>query len=208
MRKKELAAIVWERLLKKFPDAECSLESDSPERLAVRGILSAQCTDRVVNLTCEAFFKKYPEMEKIAELTEDEIGREIKACGLFRSKSKSVKAFASHFVNEWEHKVPNDVNILMEIPGVGKKIANLMIGEIYGIPAIVVDTHMKRVMKRIGLTDNSDPLKVEADLMKLFDESFWIRIGHLAVELGRTYCTASSPKCGDCPLADICKRRI
>ena len=208
MRKKELALIVWERLLKEFQDAECSLDSDTPERLAVRGILSAQCTDRVVNLTTKAFFEKYPAMEEIAGLSEDEIGREIKACGLYKSKSRSVKAFASRFVNEWEHKVPEDVNILMEIPGVGKKIANLMVGEIYAIPAIVVDTHIKRVMKRIGLTDNTDPLKVEADLMKLFDESCWIKIGHLAVELGRTYCSASSPKCSECPLGDICKRRI
>lgn len=208
MRKKELAGAVWERLLKEFPQSECSLESDTPERLAVRGILSAQCTDRVVNITTEAFFKKHPTMEEIAELTEEEIGREIKACGLYRSKARSVRIFASRFVNEWEHKVPEDVNILMEVPGVGKKIANLMVGEIYAIPAIVVDTHMKRVMKRIGLTDNTDPLKVEADLMKLFDEGCWIKIGHLAVDLGRAYCSSSSPKCGDCPLGDICKRRI
>ena len=145
-------------------------------------------------------------MEDLSRASEEEIGEIIKPCGLYRSKARSVKSFSMLFCNEWNREVPRDINELMRCPGIGKKIANLIVGEIYGIPAIVVDTHCKRVMYRIGLTDNTDPLKVEADLNKVFPKDSWISLGHMAVMLGRTFCKASGPDCDSCPLKDFCRR--
>ena len=132
----------------------------------------------------------------------------IRPGGLTASKTKSVIAFAKKMTDEWNGVIPDDVDLLMEVPGIGRKIANLIVGEIYNTPAVVVDTHCKRVMKRIGITDSSDPSKVEKDIMSVFPEEQWIKIGHLSVDLGRKYCTAKSPKCDECPLAPFCKRRI
>ena len=208
MRKSDkikLADLTWDTLSEAFPDSACSLDSDSPERLAVRGILSAQCTDVRVNITAGELFGKYPSMEDIDALSYEELEKIIKPCGLYKSKAKSIKTFAHLYCSEWEGKVPSDTASLMKCPGVGKKIANLIVGEIYGIPAVVVDTHCKRVMKRIGITDHDDPLKVEKDIMEVFSESTWISLGHKAVELGRTYCMSRNPDCGNCPLNSFCR---
>lgn len=207
MTRRELSGLTLAALREAFPEASCTLDSDTPERLAIRGILSAQCTDKRVNLTSEDLFSVYPSMEDLAAAPAEKIGEIIKPCGLHNSKSKSVKAFAQKYCGEWNYEVPQDVDSLMSCPGVGKKIANLIIGEIYGIPAIVVDTHCKRVMYRIGLTSNTDPLKVEEDLKKVFPEDSWISLGHMAVMLGRTFCRAQNPSCDTCPLASFCRRR-
>ena len=158
--KKQLAVLTWDALNKAFPDSSCSLDTDRPERLAIRGILSAQCTDVRVNLTAKDLFAKWPEPEDIAAADIEEIKEMIRPVGLTGSKSKSVKVFAEKLTGEWEGKIPNDVDVLMEVPGIGRKIANLIVGEIYGTPAIVVDTHCKRVMYRIGITDSKDPAGV------------------------------------------------
>ena len=204
----KLALMTWNALREAFPDSACSLDSDLPERLAVRGILSAQCTDKRVNLTSKELFEKFPDMISIANASDEEIAALIKPCGLTGSKTASVKDFARNFVGNWGGKIPEDPNELMKVRGIGRKIANLIVGEIYGIPAVVVDTHCKRVMGRIGITDSSDPAHVEKDIMKVFDKDKWIAIGHLSVDLGRSYCKAQSPDCGACPLAGFCRRRI
>ena len=111
-------------------------------------------------------------------------------------------------VGEWGGVIPNDVDALMKVKGIGRKIANLIVGEIYGTPAIVVDTHCKRVMKRVGITDSEDPARVEKDMMKVFEEDKWIAIGHLSVDLGRTFCKAQAPDCEGCPLSGFCRRHI
>ncbi|MCQ2531100.1 MAG: endonuclease III [Saccharofermentans sp.] len=206
--KKQLASKTLELLRSSFPNSSCTLDTDSSERLAIRGILSAQCTDIRVNATCIDLFSKYESMDELAAASEEEIAAVIKPCGLTKAKSHSIKVFSTKYCNEWNYSVPQDVDELMTCPGIGKKIANLIIGEIYGIPAIVVDTHMKRVMYRIGLTDNENPLLVEKDLCKVFPEECWIKLGHMAVDLGRTYCMARGPKCEVCPLSEVCKRRI
>jgi len=205
---KSTAAEVSKRLKEQFPDSECTLDFDTPEHLAIRGILSAQCTDKTVNAVTQKFFEQYPEISDIAKLSEDEIREWIKPCGLSKSKAKSVKVFCDFYENEWNKKVPNDVDELTKVPGIGRKIANLIVGELYGTPALVVDTHCKRVMYRIGLTDSTDPLKVECDLCALFAREDWIKIGHLAVDLGRTDCKAKNPSCQTCCLNDICRRRV
>ena len=206
--KKALADKIFNALSIEFPDSTCSLDYDWPQNLAIRGILSAQCTDKRVNITAKELFEKYPDMESIANEDPEAIAAVIKPCGLTASKTKSVIAFAKKMSGEWGGKVPNDVELLMEVPGIGRKIANLIVGEVYGTPAVVVDTHCKRVMKRIGITDSTDPAKVEKDIMKVFPEEQWIKIGHLSVDLGRKYCTAQSPKCDVCPCTPFCKRRI
>ena len=205
---KALALKMYDALSTEFPDSTCSLEIDCPENLAIRGILSAQCTDKRVNITATDLFTKYPDMESIANEDPEAIAAVIKPCGLTASKTKSVMAFAKKMTGEWKGKVPNDVDLLMEVPGIGRKIANLIVGEVYGTPAVVVDTHCKRVMKRIGITESSDPAKVEKDIMKVFEEDKWIAIGHLSVDLGRMYCKAQSPDCEQCPLSGFCRRRI
>ena len=207
-KNKALANKIFDALSREFPDSTCSLEYDCPQNLAIRGILSAQCTDKRVNITAAELFAKYPDMESIANEDPEAIAAIIKPCGLTASKTKSVMAFAEKMTGEWGGVIPNDVDLLMEVPGIGRKIANLIVGEVYRTPAVVVDTHCKRVMKRIGITESSDPAKVEKDIMKAFPEDQWIAIGHLSVDLGRKYCTAQSPKCGECPCASFCKRRI
>ena len=208
LSRKKLADSVWDALTEEFPDSACSLDTDRPERLAIRGIMSAQCTDVRVNLTAKNLFEKWPEPEDIGRADIEEIAEMIRPVGLTGSKSKSVKAFAEKLTGEWGGKIPNDVDRLMEVPGIGRKIANLIVGEIYGTPAIVVDTHCKRVMYRIGITDSKDPSGVEKDMMKVFEKDKWIAIGHLSVDLGREYCTAKNPRCGECPLKAFCQRRI
>ena len=205
---KALADKTFSALSTRFPDSTCSLDNDWPQNLAIRGILSAQCTDKRDNITAKELFERYPDMESIANEDPEVIAGIIKPCGLTASKTKSVMAFAKKMTGEWGGKVPNDTGLLMEVPGIGRKIANLIVGEIYGTPAVVVDTHCKRIMKRIGITESDDPAKVEKDIMKVFPEDQWIRIGHLSVDLGRAYCTAKSPKCDECPLSSFCKRRI
>jgi endonuclease-3 len=205
---KALALKTYDALSREFPDSQCSLETDCPENLAIRGILSAQCTDKRVNITARELFEKFPDMYAIAKQDPEVIAAVIKPCGLTSSKTRSVIAFAKKMTEEWDNVVPNDVDLLMEVPGIGRKIANLIVGEVYGTPAVVVDTHCKRVMKRIGITESTDPAKVEKDIMNVFPEDMWIRIGHLSVDLGRSYCTAQSPKCDSCPLASFCARRI
>ena len=205
---KKRAEEVIRLLHEAFPDACCSLDNDTPDRLAIRGILSAQCTDKRVNITASELFAKYPDMEHIDRATETEISAVIKPCGLTASKTAAVKDFAHRFITVWDGKVPSDTELLMECKGIGRKIANLIAGEVYGIPAIVVDTHCKRVMYRIGLTDNTDPDKVLSDLDKVIPDGEKIAIGHLAVELGRTYCSARNPDCGNCPVSAVCRRKI
>lgn len=205
---RSLAEKTYTALSTEFPDSTCSLDYDCPQNLSIRGILSAQCTDKRVNITAKELFAKYPDMESIADEDPEAVAAIIKPCGLTASKTRSVMAFAKKMTGEWGGKVPDDVDLLMEVPGIGRKIANLIVGEVYGTPAVVVDTHCKRVMKRIGITESSDPAKVEKDIMKVFPEEQWISIGHLSVDLGRKYCTAQSPKCDSCPCVSFCKRRI
>ena len=207
-RRRELADMTLSALGNAFPDVSCTLDRDLPERLAIRGILSAQCTDERVNITAGELFEKYPTMEQIRDAGVDTIGDIIRPCGLYRAKSRSVIAFATAYCSRWDHRVPSDVTELMTCPGIGRKIANLIVGEIYAIPAMVVDTHCKRVMYRIGITDNTDPAKVEADICKVFQSSCWIALGHQSVALGRAYCRAARPACDTCPLSSFCLKRV
>lgn len=191
-----------------FPKASCTLDMDNPFRLCVRGIMSAQCTDVRVNIVADSLFEKYPTPEELASSSIESITTILMPCGLAKSKSRYVKQFATMYINEWNRVIPQDTKELMRCPGIGKKIANLIVGEVYQIPAIVVDTHCMRVSNRIGLSDGSTPLAVEKQLCMLIDKSEWISYGHKAIALGRSYCSSANPKCDGCPMKKFCEKNI
>ena len=203
-----LAERTFSALKEYFPDSACSLDFDEPYKLAIRGILSAQCTDVRVNITSAELFSKFGTVDSLNEARLEEIEEMIRPCGLYKAKANSIKVFTDLLAGSWNYEIPKDTEELMKVPGIGRKIANLIVGEIYSVPAIVVDTHCKRVMKRIGITSSDNPVNCERDMMKVFKKEQWIAIGHLSVDLGRTYCTARSPKCDSCPLNSFCKRSI
>lgn len=205
--KKKIADLTWNRLDKEFPDAACSLDIDEHYFFLIRAILSAQCTDIRVNVTVNELKRIAKDVDDVISLGEEQLSNIIKPCGLYKAKAKNIISASYKFRDEWNREIPKDVNKLMECPGIGKKIANLLVGELFGIPALVVDTHFKRVSKRIGITNNEDPLKVEADVTKLLDPSRWNRMGHLVVHFGRVCCTARNPKCDTCILNDFCKEK-
>ncbi|MCQ2482335.1 MAG: endonuclease III [Clostridia bacterium] len=202
------AAEVWSVLEKSFGDAKCSLIKDTPYRLAVRGILSAQCTDKRVNFETEKIFREYPDPVDIYKMDFVFLENLIKPCGLSKMKAKSIKEFTAYYMEVWNEQIPRDTDELMRVSGIGRKIANLIVGEVYGIQRIVVDTHLKRVAYRIGLTDETDPLKVEKDLNNIFEENQRIDLGHRMIALGRAYCKAGKPSCSECPMSLVCSKRI
>ena len=205
MNQKEKIQSIWNGLKKMYPDAECTLETDeNPFYLFVRGILSAQCTDKRVNEVSRLLFEKYPDIQAFAAADESEIAQQIRSCGLYRSKAKGIVGSAQILLEKYNGEIPKSQEILETFPSVGRKIANLIVGEIYGIPAIVVDTHCGRVAFRLGLTRSHTPAKVEKDLMKLFPSENWILLGHLMVAHGRKFCKAKNPDCIDCLIRETC----
>ena len=205
MKGKERSSFVWNSLRTLYPDVECTLEvEEDPFRLFVRGILSAQCTDFRVNEVCRTLFLKYPDMEAFARAKEEAVGEDIRACGLYRAKARGLVRSSHILIEKYGGTIPSDPRILETLPGVGRKIANLVAGEIYGVPAIVVDTHCGRVSHRLGLSQSTVPAKIEKDLMRQFPESQWITLGHLMVAHGRSLCMARTPHCEDCPMRKVC----
>ncbi|MBO7453389.1 MAG: endonuclease III [Clostridiales bacterium] len=204
-QKRESALEAYNVLNKTYPDACCSLDLDDPYFFLVRAILSAQCTDVRVNKTVEELEKKVKTPDDVLKLGESELSEIIKPCGLYKAKAKNIIGTTEIFINDWGREIPKDINMLVKAPGIGRKIGNLLLGELYSIPALVVDTHFKRVAGRLGLTESDDPTKVEADVCKVTDPSMWIRMGHLFVAFGRDICEARNPKCDICPLNKTCK---
>lgn len=205
MRRNDLAVRAYDELNKLYPDASCSLDLDDPYFFLVRAILSAQCTDVRVNKTVIDLKKVADSSDAILDLGEERISEIIKPCGLYKAKAKNIIKTTAIYNEKWNKIIPQDIDELVSCPGIGRKIGNLLLGELYGIPALVVDTHFKRVAKRLGLTQSDDPATVEKDVCKVSDPSTWIRMGHLFVAFGRDICDARSPKCEICPLADVCK---
>ena len=206
MTKKEKAALAVEILENKYPDAECALcWNGEPWKLLIMGMLSAQCTDARVNIVCEDLFKKYSSPEAVAASDIDELGEDIRSCGLWRMKAKNIKAACEMLVSEYGGVLPDEMDELLRLPGVGRKIANLLLGDVYGKPAIVADTHCIRISGRIGLCGQTkDPLTVEKALVKIIPPEKSSDFCHRLVWFGREVCTARSPKCGECPMKEIC----
>lgn len=204
MTKKERGRIIVERLKTAYPDS-CSLIAEKDYELLFATRLSAQCTDARVNKVTEVLYAKYPTLEALAGASEEEIAEIIKPCGLFRTKARDIKLGSEKLITDFGGKVPDTMENLLTIPGVGRKTANLILSDIYGYPAIVADTHCIRISGRLGLTDGGkDPYKVEIALSKIIEPSEQASLCHRFVHFGRDICSARSPKCGICPLNDIC----
>lgn len=196
---------ILRRLLALYPDAHCELDYRNPYELAVATILSAQCTDRRVNLVTPELFRRWPDAEALSVAPREEIEQVIQSTGFYRNKAKSLSGFATQVVEHHGGEVPAEMDALVALPGIGRKTANVVLGNAYGInEGIVVDTHVQRLARRFGLTKESDPVKVERALIPLFPREQWTMLSHLMIWHGRRTCDARKPKCGDCALADIC----
>lgn len=201
------AATVARRLKKHYPGATCSLNFATPLELLVATILSAQCTDERVNLVAPELFQTYRTAADYARAPQEELEAAIRSTGFFRSKAKNIRGACQAMLERHGGQVPDSMETLVALPGIGRKSANVVLGTAFGIGVgIVVDTHVTRVSRRLGLTSHKDPEKIERDLMALFPKSQWIDLGHAMVHHGRRICTARKPQCDVCPLGDICPR--
>ena len=208
MTKKQLAAVCIERLKEEYPLADCTLDYDHAWQLLVEVRLAAQCTDERVNVVVKDLFAKYPGVEALAAAEPEEIEAIVKPCGLGRSKARDISACMRTLRDEYGGKVPDDFDALLALPGVGRKSANLIMGDVFGKPAIVTDTHCIRLCGRIGLVDEGvkEPKKVEMALWKIIPPEEGSDFCHRLVYHGRTVCTArTTPHCGACCLADVCR---
>lgn len=208
MKKTELARLVVQRLEERYPSAECALEYEGdPWRLLVMGRLSAQCTDARVNEVCKTLFVKYPTAVDMAGADIKELEEAVKPCGLFRVKAQNLKDASAMLINDFGGALPDTMEELLLFPGVGRKIANLLLGDIFKKPAVVADTHCIRIAGRLGFYPESkkDPLLTERILSSVVEPEKQSDLCHRIVWFGREVCTARSPQCTSCPLADICK---
>ncbi|MDD4495614.1 MAG: endonuclease III [Eubacteriales bacterium] len=196
---------ILEAFDKDYPEAECALHYDDSVQLLVATQLSAQCTDERVNIVTKELFKKYKSARDFAEADEMELQALIKSTGFFRNKAKNIIGCCKMLIEKYGGKVPQTLDEMLKLPGVGRKTANLVLGDIYGIPGIVVDTHVIRLSNRIGFTENKDPVKIEFDLMKIVPEESWSRFCHQMVLHGRAVCNARKPKCGECRIREYCR---
>ena len=208
MTKEKLALEIIERLKKEYPDADCTLDYDQAWKLLVSVRLAAQCTDARVNVVVEGLYEKYPTLEALADAEVDDIEAIVRPCGLGRSKARDISACMKMLRDEYDGKVPRDFNALLKLPGVGRKSANLIMGDVFGEPAIVTDTHCIRLTNRMGLVDGiKDPMKVEMALWKIIPPEEGSDFCHRLVYHGRDVCTArTKPYCDKCCLADICAK--
>ena len=182
----------------------CYLEHASAWQLLISTILSAQCTDARVNIVTRDLYRKYPTIEAFADADIKELEQDIHSTGFYHNKAKNIIACCRKLVDEYDGEVPSDIDELTSLPGVGRKTANVIRGNIYNIPSIVVDTHVKRISGKLGLTGNEDPEKIEQDLMKVLPEDHWILWNIHIITLGRTICKAQKPACSECFLCDLC----
>lgn len=204
MSKKKRAEKITEQLHEMYPDADCTLEYREPFKLLISGILAAQCTDARVNIIAKDLFSIYPDPYSFACADIIDLQKIIRSCGFFNTKSKYIIESMKIVCEKYKGKIPSTREELMELPGVGRKIANLILGDCFGIPAIVVDTHCLRISKHLGLSESKNPLKTEHDLMKYLPQEEWISYGHKIVAHGRNLCIARNPKCNKCPLKCLC----
>ena len=185
----------------------CYLNHETPWQLLIAVIMSAQCTDARVNIVTETLFKKYDTLEKFAGADLKELEQDIHSTGFYHNKAKNIIACCRTLVEEYGGQVPSSLEELTSLAGVGRKTANVIRGNIYNMPSIVVDTHVKRISRKLGLTRNEDPEKIEYDLMKVLPQNHWILWNIHIITLGRTICVARSPKCGECFLQEYCPSR-
>ena len=205
MTKKQRAAFCVAALEKEYPDALCSLVASNPLELLIATRLSAQCTDERVNKVTPALFEKYPTLESYCEADEKDIEKIIFSCGFYRQKASDIKGLAIKIRDEFDGKVPDSIEKLTSLPGIGRKTANLIMGDVYGQPAIVADTHLIRITNLLGLVSTKDPKKVELELKKIIAPEKSNDFCHRVVLHGRAVCVARKPQCDKCCMAEFCR---
>ncbi len=205
MTKRERATIICSLLKEAYPDAICQLNADTPFQLLVATRLSAQCTDARVNLVTPTLFKKYPSENELAEAPLEDVENIIHSCGFYHGKARDLIGMAQTVRDTYNGILPDTIEELTTLPGVGRKTANLIVGDVYKKPAVVADTHVIRITNLLGLTDSKDPQKVEMQLKKILDPTESNDFCHRIVLHGRAICIARRPKCNDCILKDVCK---
>jgi endonuclease-3 len=202
--KKVRAKAIYRQLTKSYPNVRCELDYNSAFQLLVATVLSAQCTDKRVNQTTPALFKKYPNPKKMSKADLKDIQRLVKSTGFFRAKAKNIKALSNKIMEDFDGDVPSNLEDLITLPGVGRKTANVVLGHAFGIPGITVDTHFGRLSRRFGWSKQSDPVKVEFEVGDLIAEKEWTNLSQRMIWHGRRVCHSRKPACGACPLAKLC----
>ena len=204
MTPKEKIGPILKLLDRHYPEAHVTLDFTNPLEMLVATVLSAQCTDVRVNEVTPALFAKYRSAADYAKAPLGELEEMIRPTGFFHNKAKSIKGFCQEIVEKYNGKVPASLEELVKLPGVGRKTANVVLGNAFGIPGIFVDTHLGRVSQRLGLTQEKDPVKIEFDLMPLVPKEHWVKFSHQMIQHGRQICHARNPKCPSCPLLPYC----
>lgn len=202
---KDKAEEIVSLLKKEYPDAGCTLDHLDALQLLVATILSAQCTDARVNVVTKKLFKKYLSAADYAAVPQQELEEDIRSTGFYRNKAKNIRACCEKIVREFGSKVPATMEELTSLPGVGRKTANVVLGNAYGIAGVVVDTHVGRLSNRIGLSSHTDPEKIEKDLMRVIPEQDWTLLSHLLILHGRSVCFARKPECNVCLIRKLCR---
>ena len=208
MTKKEIALKAVEELKKEYPDAICSLVASNPFELLVATRLSAQCTDARVNIVTPVLFEKYKTLEEYACADVGDVENIIRSCGFYKTKASDIVNMAKRIIDDFDSTVPDNIEDLISLPGVGRKTANLICGDVYNKPAVVADTHLIRLANRLGLVETKDPVKVEMALIKLLPPDESNEFCHRAVLHGRAVCTARKANCADCKLNGFCRKKI
>lgn len=205
MTEQEIANLAIEELEKIYPDIDCTLTYDKPYELMFAARLAAQCTDARVNIVTKTLFVKYPNLQSFADADLEELEQDVKPCGFYHTKARSLKEMARQILEDFGGELPDNMDDLLKLHGIGRKTANLVMGDIYKKPAVVTDTHCIRITGRLGLTQNKEPAKVEKDLKKLLPPEISSHFCHQTVQFGRDICKARSPKCKECTLNYFCK---
>lgn len=201
---KERVLLIKEIFDRIYANAKCSLDYRTPIQLLIATQLAAQCTDARVNIVTQSLFKKYKDVHDFANANIEELQEDIRSTGFYRNKSKNIIKCCRMIVKDYNCRVPDNMEDLLKLPGVGRKTANIILGDIYNKPAVVVDTHAKRLSNRIGLTKNQDPTKIEFDLMRIIPEEYQSKFCHQLVYHGRAVCNARKPKCDICEIKNLC----
>jgi len=202
--KRQRAAAIVQRLYETYPKSTCSLVHRDPFQLLVATMLSAQCTDERVNKVTPVLFRQYPDARSMADAPVESIAEIIRSTGFFNTKARNVKACALELVNTHGGEVPSDLAELVKLPGVGRKTANVVLGTAFGIPGVVVDTHVTRIANLLDLTRSRDAVKIESDLEKVLEKEHWVMFTHMIIDHGRAVCIARRPQCHICSLAEFC----
>ncbi len=202
--KKYRIAEVVSKLRVEYPDSKCSLNFETPFQLLVATILSAQCTDERVNKVTSKIFPKYPDSKAFSKLTSKQIGKLVYSTGFYNNKANNIKMMSDFVYKNYDGEIPPDINSLVELPGVGRKTANVVLGTVFGKAALVVDTHVTRISNLLGFVKSKNAVIIERELSKIVDENSWSIFAHLMIDHGRKVCIANRPQCSSCVLSDLC----